>query len=179
MSGKKIYDWEFGLFERSWGRRGVACPDCVNESNVSIRWKPYSAPRKSFAPLHRDFKMFKLWYKARKHSTTGEVRSPSAVQPSDKEDGAGWLSDGCGHDGWLAPGCLWNDRALVWWDIIWFCIARWQQESPSSSSTPTTSVGVARPTLWTTWRIGPALYFSILLLSSQLFWGCILARFKK
>lgn len=36
MSGKKIYDWEFGLFERSWGRRGVACPDCVNESNVSI-----------------------------------------------------------------------------------------------------------------------------------------------
>lgn len=37
MSDKKIYDWEFGLFERSWGRRGVACPDCVNESNVSIR----------------------------------------------------------------------------------------------------------------------------------------------
>lgn len=36
MSGKKIYDWEFGLFERSWGWRGVACPDCVNESNVSI-----------------------------------------------------------------------------------------------------------------------------------------------
>lgn len=37
MSDKKIYDWEFDLFERSWGRRGVACPDCVNESNVSIR----------------------------------------------------------------------------------------------------------------------------------------------
>ena len=29
----KLYDWEFGLFERAWGRRGVACPDCVNESN--------------------------------------------------------------------------------------------------------------------------------------------------
>lgn len=33
---KKIYNWEFGLFERAWGRRGVACPDCVNESNHKV-----------------------------------------------------------------------------------------------------------------------------------------------
>lgn len=37
---KKIYDWEFGLFERSWGRRGVACPDCVNESNYKV-WRRF------------------------------------------------------------------------------------------------------------------------------------------
>ena len=43
---------------------------CSDQKVVSIRRKPYCAPRKSFAPLHRDFKMFKLWYKARKHSTT-------------------------------------------------------------------------------------------------------------
>lgn len=40
MSDKKIYDWEFGLFERSWGRRGVACPDCVNESNHKV-WRRF------------------------------------------------------------------------------------------------------------------------------------------
>lgn len=40
MSDKKIYDWEFGLFERSWGRRGVACPDCVNESNYKV-WRRF------------------------------------------------------------------------------------------------------------------------------------------
>lgn len=34
----KTYDWEFGLFERTWGRRGVACPDCVNESNHKV-WR--------------------------------------------------------------------------------------------------------------------------------------------
>lgn len=34
----KTYDWEFGLFERAWGRRGVACPDCVNESNHKV-WR--------------------------------------------------------------------------------------------------------------------------------------------
>ncbi len=28
------------------------------------------------ALLHRDFKMFKLWYKARKHSTTASQSSP-------------------------------------------------------------------------------------------------------
>lgn len=37
---KKIYDWEFGLFERAWGRRGVACPDCVNESNHKV-WERF------------------------------------------------------------------------------------------------------------------------------------------
>lgn len=37
---KKIYDWEFGLFERSWCRRGVACPDCVNESNHKV-WRRF------------------------------------------------------------------------------------------------------------------------------------------
>lgn len=37
---KKIYDWEFGLFERAWGRRGVACPDCVNEGNHKV-WRRY------------------------------------------------------------------------------------------------------------------------------------------
>ena len=37
---KKIYDWEFGLFERAWGRRGVACPDCVNESNYKV-WRRF------------------------------------------------------------------------------------------------------------------------------------------
>ena len=37
---KKIYDWEFGLFERAWGRRGVACPDCVNESNHKV-WRRF------------------------------------------------------------------------------------------------------------------------------------------
>lgn len=37
---KKIYNWEFGLFERSWGRRGVACPDCVNESNHKV-WRRF------------------------------------------------------------------------------------------------------------------------------------------
>ncbi len=36
----KTYDWEFGLFERSWGRRGVACPDCVNESNYKV-WERF------------------------------------------------------------------------------------------------------------------------------------------
>ncbi len=36
----KTYDWEFGLFERSWGRRGVACPDCVNESNHKV-WRRF------------------------------------------------------------------------------------------------------------------------------------------
>ena len=40
MSDTKIYDWEFGLFERSWGRRGVACPDCVNESNHKV-WRRF------------------------------------------------------------------------------------------------------------------------------------------
>lgn len=40
MRDKKIYDWEFGLFERSWGRRGVACPDCVNESNHKV-WRRF------------------------------------------------------------------------------------------------------------------------------------------
>ncbi len=43
---------------------------------VNIRWKPYCAPRKSFALLHRDFKMFKLWYMARKHSTIASQSSP-------------------------------------------------------------------------------------------------------
>ena len=37
---KKIYNWEFGLFERSWCRRGVACPDCVNESNHKV-WRRF------------------------------------------------------------------------------------------------------------------------------------------
>lgn len=37
---KKIYDWEFGLFERAWGRRGVACPNCVNEGNHKV-WRRY------------------------------------------------------------------------------------------------------------------------------------------
>ena len=37
---KKIYDWEFGLFERAWGRRGVACPNCVNESNHKV-WERF------------------------------------------------------------------------------------------------------------------------------------------
>lgn len=48
---KKIYDWEFGLFERAWGRRGVACPDCVNESNHKV-WRRLldRAVRKLFAP---------------------------------------------------------------------------------------------------------------------------------
>lgn len=36
----KLYDWEFGLFERAWGRRGVACPDCVNESNHKV-WRRF------------------------------------------------------------------------------------------------------------------------------------------
>lgn len=36
----KTYDWEFGLFERAWGRRGVACPDCVNESNHKV-WERF------------------------------------------------------------------------------------------------------------------------------------------
>lgn len=36
----KTYDWEFGLFERSWGRRGVACPNCVNESNHKV-WRRF------------------------------------------------------------------------------------------------------------------------------------------
>ena len=40
MNNKKIYDWEFGLFERAWGRRGVACPDCVNESNHKV-WERF------------------------------------------------------------------------------------------------------------------------------------------
>lgn len=40
MNNKKIYDWEFGLFERAWGRRGVACPDCVNESNHKV-WRRF------------------------------------------------------------------------------------------------------------------------------------------
>ena len=40
MNDKKIYDWEFGLFERAWGRRGVACPDCVNESNYKV-WRRF------------------------------------------------------------------------------------------------------------------------------------------
>ena len=40
MSDKKIYNWEFGLFERAWGRRGVACPDCVNESNHKV-WRRF------------------------------------------------------------------------------------------------------------------------------------------
>ena len=47
-----------------------------HNTEVSIRRKPYCAPRKSFAPLHRDFKMFKLWYKPRKHSTTTSQSSP-------------------------------------------------------------------------------------------------------
>lgn len=40
MNNKKIYDWEFDLFERSWCRRGVACPDCVNESNYKV-WRRF------------------------------------------------------------------------------------------------------------------------------------------
>lgn len=40
MNNKKGYDWEFGLFERAWGRRGVACPDCVNESNHKV-WRRF------------------------------------------------------------------------------------------------------------------------------------------
>lgn len=40
MSDKKIYDWDFDLFERAWGRRGVACPDCVNESNHKV-WRRF------------------------------------------------------------------------------------------------------------------------------------------
>ena len=40
MSDKKIYNWEFDLFERSWCRRGVACPDFVNESNYKV-WERF------------------------------------------------------------------------------------------------------------------------------------------
>lgn len=36
----KTYDWKFDLFVRSWGRRGVACPDCVNESNHKV-WERF------------------------------------------------------------------------------------------------------------------------------------------
>lgn len=36
----KTYDWKFDLFVRSWGRRGVACPDCVNEGNHKV-WRRY------------------------------------------------------------------------------------------------------------------------------------------
>ena len=39
-SNYNVYDWEFGLFERAWGRRGVACPDCVNESNYKV-WRRF------------------------------------------------------------------------------------------------------------------------------------------
>lgn len=39
-SNYNVYDWEFGLFERAWGRRGVACPDCVNESNHKV-WERF------------------------------------------------------------------------------------------------------------------------------------------
>ena len=48
---KKIYNWEFGLFERSWCRRGVACPDCVNESNHKV-WRRFldRAVRKLLRP---------------------------------------------------------------------------------------------------------------------------------
>lgn len=49
---KKICDWEFGLFERAWGRRGVACPDCVNESNHKV-WRRFldrAVPKIDYVP---------------------------------------------------------------------------------------------------------------------------------
>lgn len=47
----KTYDWDFCLFERAWGRRGVACPDCVNESNHKV-WRRFldRAVRKLLRP---------------------------------------------------------------------------------------------------------------------------------
>lgn len=38
MSDKKTYEWDFGLFEKTWSLRGRPCPDCVNESN----WRAWS-----------------------------------------------------------------------------------------------------------------------------------------
>lgn len=40
MSDKKIYEWDFDLFEKTWSLRGRPCPDCVNESNWRA-WRQY------------------------------------------------------------------------------------------------------------------------------------------
>ena len=39
MNNNKPYNWNFDLFEDKW-RRGLPCPDCVDESNWRV-WKKY------------------------------------------------------------------------------------------------------------------------------------------
>lgn len=82
----KTYDWEFGLFERAWGRRGVACPDCVNESNHKV-WRRLldRAVRKLLRPETMETEEFrKLVEEVRE-----EEAHASGLGKEGREDGGG------------------------------------------------------------------------------------------